>query len=79
MRKIVNIEPTLPITTVVPAIFNPVYNCDMSVGDILNCICAKAKVTEVLKDGSLVRLNLTNYNKVNETKTVENDIILGID
>lgn len=72
MKKTVNIEPSLPITTIVPAIYNPVFNCNMSIGDILNCICAKAKVTEVLKDGSLIKLDFSNYDKVHETEIEEN-------
>lgn len=70
MKKVVNIEPSLPITTIVPAIYSPIFNCKMSVGDILNCLCAKARVTEVLKDGSLVKLNLSNYDKVHEVEEV---------
>lgn len=79
MKKTVNIEPTLPINTIVPAIYNPVFNCKMSVGDILNCICAKAKVMEVLKDGSLIKLDFSNYDKIHEPEIEEMTTPLVID
>lgn len=71
MKKIVNIKPTLPIYTLRTPITGPVFNCEMSDGDILNCICARALVDEVLCDGTTIRLNLTNYNKDNEPKSIK--------
>lgn len=69
MRKRVNVEPTLgPIYTLRVPITGKIVNHEMSVGDILNCIYARAKVDEVLPSGELVRLNLTNYNKDNTIK-----------
>lgn len=33
--------------------------------EIYSCLCAKAEVTEILKDGTTVALNFSNYNKDN--------------
>lgn len=69
MRKRVNVEPTIgPIYTLRVPITGKILNHEMSVGDILNCIYARARVDEILPSGELVRLNLTNYDKDNTIK-----------
>ena len=69
MRKRVNVEPTIgPIYTLSVPITGKILNHEMSVGDILNCIYARARVDEILPSGKLVRLNLTNYDKDNTIK-----------
>lgn len=65
MIKKVNVYPVLPILTIRNAIYHTALNIDLSVGDIRNCIYARAKVEEILPDGSLLVLNLKNYNKCN--------------
>lgn len=71
MEKIVNIEPTTTITSIVPNISNNVIHFKMSTEDILKCIMAKAKVTEILEDNRLVALGLDNYDKDNSLKTID--------
>lgn len=65
MIKIVNVKPVLPIMALRTPIMGEVLNCKLSDGDILQCIYSRAFVDEVLEDGTLVRLNLSNYNKDN--------------
>lgn len=65
MKKRVNVEPVGPIYTLRVPITGKIINHEMSTGDILNCIYARAKVDEILPSGKLVRLNLSNYNKDN--------------
>lgn len=66
MSKIVNIDVRNPIRSLrTPLSVGKYYNVEMSVPDIFSCICARAYVDEVLSDGSLLRLDLTNYFKDN--------------
>lgn len=65
MKKKVNITPAFPIYTIVPPIVGSVKKMEMSTGDIARCIYRRAIVDEVLDDGSLVRLDLSNYDKDN--------------
>ena len=66
MNKLVNIHASIPVRDVTPPIYGEVMRCTMSTDDIFKCICHRALVDEVLSDGSIVRLGLNNYNKVNE-------------
>ena len=63
--KKVNILSRVPIRNVVP----PIHGCHngimMDTSNILKCINKRAVVNEVLPDGSVIRLNLSNYYKDN--------------
>ena len=68
MNKKVNVTARTPV--IVPSVSVPlrgtVRNIVLSEQDIFKCITQKAIVDEILSNGSLVRLSLSNYNKVNE-------------
>lgn len=49
-----------------PPIVRNAMNIELSVGDIQRCIWCKAIVEEILKDGSVIRLNLNNFDKNND-------------
>ena len=65
MIKKVNVYPIVPIYALRTPINSTVLHAELSVGDILTCIYARAKVEEVLPNGQVVLLDLKNYNKVN--------------
>lgn len=65
MVKKVNVYPIIPIYALRTPITSTVLHAELSVGDILTCIYARAQVDEVLPNGEVVRLDLKNYNKVN--------------
>lgn len=73
LRKKVNIIPQVPFP-LKQIIARPMYNVDMSVGDIRVCILKRAIVQEVLPNGKLLNLTLENYNKVNFKETTKVDI-----
>lgn len=64
LRKTVNIIPQVPFP-LKQIIARPIYNVNMSIGDIRVCILKRAIVQEVLPNGKLLNLNLENYDKVN--------------
>ena len=64
--KKVNIYALKRPVTLKIAIRGTVYGMTLPVEDIFKCICQKAKVEEILSDGSLVQLNFQNYNTDNE-------------
>lgn len=64
LRKTVNVIPQVPFP-LKRIIARPIYNIDMSIGDIKVCILKRAIVQEVLPNGKLLNLNLENYDKVN--------------
>lgn len=64
LRKTVNVIPQVPFP-LKQIIARPMYNVDMSIGDIRVCILKRAIVQEVLPNGKLLNLNLENYDKVN--------------
>lgn len=70
MTKKVNIYTRMPITVLKFPISGNVLGITLEVEDICKCICSKAKVDEILEDGSIVRLDLANYNKDNSKKKV---------
>ena len=77
--KVVNIYPTMPITGINPPIRSVVRHVTKSIKEIRTCLMSRAIVEEVLSDGSTVRLNIGNYDKVldcytksNNTETVAN-------
>lgn len=67
MIKKVNITTTLPVRTVTPILnANTTYhNLRMNTGDIYRCICMRAFVEEVLATGVVVKLDSSNYNRIN--------------
>lgn len=65
MLKRVNIFPTVPVYNIKNPIVGTTFNVELSTGDILCCIYARAKVEEILPNGNTLNLNLKNYNKVN--------------
>ena len=65
MNKLVNIYPSMPITSLKIPLRTRVTNIRMDYESIRKCIIANAIVEEVLDDNSVIRLNLSNYNKNN--------------
>lgn len=61
--KVVNIYPSMPITSVNPPIRSTVKRVTKSVDEIRACLMARAVVEEILSDGKIVRLNIGNYDK----------------
>lgn len=59
--KIVNIEARTPIRSIGPVIYGKVINKKMDVGEILQCMCHRAIIDEVMPDGSTIRLTMKNY------------------
>lgn len=62
MKKRVNIYPTRPITNVTPIIRGVVKDVTKDIKTIRLCILGMAKVEEILNDGSIIQLDLNNYN-----------------
>lgn len=73
MKKKVNIYPTVPIY-LRPPITGVSYNVEMTEGDIQLCILRRARVEEVLSDGTVLPLNLSNYNTVNERPKIVEEV-----
>ena len=85
MVKKVNVHAPIPIRTVSPTLYGDYKGLMMSPANIMKCLIHRAAVTEVLSDGTLVKLDRSNYNKdnsglmstkkikVEELNTVEND------
>lgn len=69
--KKVNIKSRIPIRNVTPPISGCHSGIMMDTSNILKCINKRAIVDEILSDGSLVRLNLSNYYKDNEPVKTE--------
>lgn len=65
--KKVNIYPRSPITAVNPPIRVPQLNVTKSIQDIRKCVIHGAKVEEVLPNGTVILLNLTNYDLDNSS------------
>ena len=63
--KKVNITAPIPVRTVNPVVFGKLEGVMMTPANILKCLIGRATVYEVLSDGSLLKLNDRNYNKVN--------------
>ena len=66
-KKRVNIYPRRPINTN-PPIRMPVLNRTKNIKDIRMAIMSDAKVEEILPDGSVVLLNISNYDVDNSGK-----------
>lgn len=68
-KKLVNIKSTAPIYTLPVPIKGPVLRIRLTVEEIYKSLCAEADLEEILSDGSFVKLDLTNYNTVNDPAT----------
>jgi len=66
MMKVINLYTRAPITALSVPIRGTAMGLHLHVKDIFKCMCQKAVIDEVLKDGSLVRLDMANYNTNNE-------------
>jgi hypothetical protein len=71
MTKLVNIYPSVPVISTNPPIRSIIRNVKKPVEQIRACIMARATVEEILNDGSIIRLDLTNYDKDNQPKTIK--------
>ena len=65
MTKRVNVYAQVAVRNITPPIYGTCKDIVMSTGDILKCLCKRARVEEILPDGSTVRLNLQNYYRDN--------------
>lgn len=65
MVKNVKIHAPIAIKTVVPTIYGDIEKTSMSPANIMKCLIGRATVWEILSDGSLLKLNSSNYNTVN--------------
>ena len=76
LTKVVNIYPSMPITTINPPIRSVVKHVTKSIPEIRACLMARALVEEVLPD-RVVRLDISNYDKVldENNKTDSNEPI----
>lgn len=63
LTKVVNIYPSMPITSVNPPIRSSVKRVTKSVDEIRACLMARAIVEEILTTGEVVRLDISNYDK----------------
>ena len=61
MTKRVNVYAQVAVRNVTPPIYGTCKDIVMTTGDILKCLCKRARVEEILPDGKLVRLNMRNY------------------
>lgn len=68
MSKIVNIYPTMPITSVNPPIRGKLMGVRRTTADIRACIIGRARVEELLPNGKIIPLDFTNYDKDNYVK-----------
>lgn len=63
LTKVVNIYPSGAIVGVNPPIRSVVKRVTKSIDEIRTCLMARATVEEILSDGSVVKLNISNYDK----------------
>lgn len=63
LTKVVNIYPSMPITGVNPPIRSTVKRVTKSIDEIRTCLLSRATVEEILSDGKIVRLDISNYDK----------------
>lgn len=70
MKKLVNIDSPAILYVLTPPLKGVINKIEMDVKNIRYCLTKGAKVEEILADGSVVRLDLDNYNKVTELKSV---------
>ena len=77
MVKKVNVIAQIPVRNTYPTIYGTYKGIHMSPINILKCLMHKAKVTEILPDGSELPLNMHNYNTINnpEDKEVQKAVL----
>lgn len=78
MKKKVNVKignNSFGVYTVKPPIVRTAMGIELTPGDIQKCLWAKAIVEEVLPDGTILPLNLNNYDKDNAPKIVNQGTI----
>lgn len=63
MIKTVNVFTRIPIRNVKPPLQGNYKNIKMDTSDIVKCLNRRARVEEVLSDGTKILLNLSNYYK----------------
>lgn len=61
MTKRVNVYAQVAVRNVTPPIHGTCKDIIMTTGDILKCLCKRARVEEIMPDGKTVRLNMSNY------------------
>ena len=71
MVKKVNVIAQIPVRNTYPTIYGTYKGIQMSPINILKCLMHKAKVTEILPDGSELPLNMHNYNTINNPEDKE--------
>lgn len=65
MKKKVNIQSNYPLYVFTPPLTGVINGAELTYPEIYNCLGQGAIINEVLPDGSELRLNYQNYNKVN--------------
>ena len=65
MVKKVNVIAMIPVRTTYPPIYGTYKGVAMTPANILKCLLHKAKVEEILSDGSILPLDFHNYNTLN--------------
>lgn len=71
MKKLVNIDSPAILYVLTPPLKGVINKIEMDVKNIRYCITKGAKVEEVLKDGSVVRLDLDNYDRELDSQVIE--------
>lgn len=61
MTKRVNVYAQVAVRNVTPPICGTCKDIIMTTGDILKCLCKRARVEEILPNGKTIRLNMSNY------------------
>ena len=61
MTKRVNVYAQVAVRNVTPPIHGTCKDIVMTTGDILKCLCKRARVEEIMPDGKTIRLNMSNY------------------
>ena len=65
MKKRVNVHAKIPVRTIRPAMFGDYKNIELDTNTIFTLMCARAQVVEILDNGTLLPLNIKNYDKDN--------------
>lgn len=63
MTKIVNIQTTRPIHITRPPLEGNMFKVELKTGDIRHCLAQGARIQEVLANGMVIPLDMTNFNK----------------
>lgn len=61
VTKRVNIDAKFPVRSISPVIHGVKKDTIMTSSDILKCLCRRARVEEILPNGTTVLLNMNNY------------------